>query len=562
MIKIDDLYKEKEEIKEIEEFRASLPNKIKELYSQIDSINIRIKKLKEKYYLNAEKVKYKNEDIFFENIDNILNDIKNKRKMFFYRKIYEEMINYLKEIQEKNFKLSQINKEILDLEIELKKEKIDDNKIVIEDNVLCVSENEEKDLRKTTIDKIPEDEIYLVHCTDYFPRNKMILNNYDGKKEYGFKYKITDDCYVIKNYISNRQTVHFTANCKVENTADGRGIWNRPSFIIIDPYKYHKKELVNKITNGDNYAEQSIELSDEAILMVREDCFTKLSKKDLKNYKVIKYKGDATECLENLFYNMKIPVIDNNPGDAGHSKSEQYFLENVLNTRNVWINILQDVLPEIVPVFLNEEEVAVLYDNVDCEGLSKLIKPEEINKIASRYGVSKELASFILCNGIVKLANGKYSVLDYAQTKEHLNDSDYYISRIDSTGLGLGSLQVLAENYSTENYCIKNQNPNNFDNITIGNLQVLKNFNLIKQFKEKLNMNKNMALLLRQDGLYTRPKSKDENDYLEKGDFDIKIGDNIFTLNEAIENYKKISEDLSQYFDELIENDISEEKQR
>ena len=91
---------------------------------------------------------------------------------------------------------------------------------------------------------------------------------------------------------------------------------------------------------------------------------------------------------------------------------------------------------------------------------------------------------------------------------------------------------------------------------------MLKNFNLIKQFKDKLNMNKNMALLLRQDGLYTRPKSIDENDYSEKGDFDIKIGDNIFTLNEAIKNYKKISEDLSQYFDELIENDIGEEKHK
>ena len=37
------------------------------------------------------------------------------------------------------------------------------------------------------MDKVKDDDIYMVHCTNFFPKNHKILSTYDGNRIYSKK---------------------------------------------------------------------------------------------------------------------------------------------------------------------------------------------------------------------------------------------------------------------------------------------------------------------------------------------------------------------------------------
>lgn len=82
----------------------------------------------------------------------------------------------------------------------------------------------------------------LVHCTNFFPKDKVILSSYDGgklnarKMEYrGVKKRM--------NALHHRHEVHFTMNNRVENTSAGEGNWDSPIYMIIERYDAHQDEM-------------------------------------------------------------------------------------------------------------------------------------------------------------------------------------------------------------------------------------------------------------------------------------------------------------------------------
>lgn len=102
------------------------------------------------------------------------------------------------------------------------------------------------------MDKVKDDDIYMVHCTNFFPKNHKILSTYDGNRIYSKK--ITNGK-VSKNCItrSHRHTVHFSLNSVVANTGDGRGSWDDVNMIVVEPYKYHKNEFLRALIGFDSY---------------------------------------------------------------------------------------------------------------------------------------------------------------------------------------------------------------------------------------------------------------------------------------------------------------------
>ena len=85
--------------------------------------------------------------------------------------------------------------------------------------------------------------VYMVHLTDFFPKNHRILSTYDGNK-ISSKDKEGNEIVVSLNgnkksviVPSHRHTVHFTLNTVVEQAKDGAGDWSDCPIAVIEPFK-------------------------------------------------------------------------------------------------------------------------------------------------------------------------------------------------------------------------------------------------------------------------------------------------------------------------------------
>ena len=72
----------------------------------------------------------------------------------------------------------------------------------------------------------------IVHCTDYFPRNNIILSNYDGGKILHGEMTYHGVCKKV-SCLNHRHEVHFTINNRVETTGAGEGNWDKPTYIHV-----------------------------------------------------------------------------------------------------------------------------------------------------------------------------------------------------------------------------------------------------------------------------------------------------------------------------------------
>ena len=136
----------------------------------------------------------------------------------------------------------------------------------------------------------------LVHATDFFPRNKTIYSWYDTKSEgKGIVGYSKEGSSVLKECRAriHRHTVHFAINTKVESHSFGN--WDQCKYIILEPLENHPNDFFDG-HDSDFFSTSSLSLSDDAILMVRDDCFDSLSPEDLHGIHVLKYHGNDSEC--------------------------------------------------------------------------------------------------------------------------------------------------------------------------------------------------------------------------------------------------------------------------
>ena len=267
---------------------------------------------------------------------------------------------------------------------------------IIED----VTEKEIRDMK---------DEVAIIHCTDFFPKDKTIVTNYDGNKY--FRYSVDYDgvnkeCQTI----SHRHTTHFTLNRRVENTGDGAGSWDEPKYIIIDLLSKYINNFV-RLDPADSFTYKSLKLEGKPIILVREDCINEIPKEELSNYQIILYQGNPTEAVKKVLNIQGIKYFDGNPNNVTHSASVYYSVEKNLARRDYIVNYIRDnTYDGKQKIELTIEEINEMYKiliNNDSSAIS-------IDSIAMRcdisnIGIPLEYAKFIIAFGIIPTSNGKFT---------------------------------------------------------------------------------------------------------------------------------------------------------
>ena len=112
---------------------------------------------------------------------------------------------------------------------------------VISYNNGCYEVNNNLD-NSIIVDK--NDDEYIFHRTDFFPKNGIILCNYDGNKTYPQVKVHFNGIEKNCNSISHRHTVHFTVNHVVQDTSLGEGVWSKKKYTIIEPKKEHDNQYI------------------------------------------------------------------------------------------------------------------------------------------------------------------------------------------------------------------------------------------------------------------------------------------------------------------------------
>lgn len=432
--------------------------------------------------------------------------------------------------------------------------KLEDNNVISnQDGVLVVNDN---DIPLSFTKKPLENETILVHSTDFFPANKTILSNADGNKKVSFEHEVDDDIYVEKHAISPRQTVHFCINGRVKDTPDGRGSWNNQKYIILEPYFNHKEEFVSgPIHGGDNYTNNSVKLSDKAILMVREDAYDLLTDEQKKMYHIVKYSGDASKCVDNLLTAIGVPIVENVASDSGHNFSDYYAQEFVLEKRAKEVKLIKniDLNNSERHYFFTTEEITLLYKkssilhNLDVNVVKKINEELGLNEeLFENNGnwFKKSLANFIISHGVLKVDANHYCLLSVNEIEKHYNNPDFYIEAVRRSGTGLSELLNLTKNISLESYQNEHDKlhrTEDLKNIYVGELQTYQGFDTLKKLKEVLLIEDNKVLILREDGLYLSERKKNtgaKTQYGEKDESEILLGENDKSLLDVLYNYK------------------------
>lgn len=209
------------------------------------------------------------------------------------------------------------------------------------------------------MDKVKDDDIYMVHCTNFFPKNHKILSTYDGNRIYS---KEITNGETVKNCItrSHRHTVHFSLNSVVANTGDGRGSWDDVNMIVVEPYKYHKNEFLSAGIGVDSFTYGSVNLSDEAIIFINKDDIKLIPEDEIEKWNIVACDRSIKGAVKNFLGEKLEDYIASN---AGHSKSIEYTLECVLSYRDLAINYIKDnIFNSISPLNLTKSEFFQIID--------------------------------------------------------------------------------------------------------------------------------------------------------------------------------------------------------
>ncbi len=294
---------------------------------------------------------YENEDYKQEIQKNqmYIAEYKGIKKLFKLKKIkeYQNEIKQLEATEEKEHNEYILNQkkykeELTSIESEISniQSQFDDNFVeglyLDDSGILTIS-----DKADIKLSNHPNDEIMLVHSTDFFPKNKTILNRYDGNKMIEGEVTYSNITKKVKR-LGHRHTVHFVQNGVVRSTADGAGVWEQMKFIVFEPMKKHQDQIIDNEEPGDTYTYGSVKLSDKPILLVRKDAYNEIPPEEINNYEIIKYDGDFVKCGENMLHVMGLYHKGLNPQNSVHANSIEAYTEKKLDDRDKCINYMKD----------------------------------------------------------------------------------------------------------------------------------------------------------------------------------------------------------------------------
>lgn len=362
--------------------------------------------------------------------------IREKQKL---EKELESNQNRVKTIQNQRITL-QNQKEVASEKVN-KCVKEEDERLVITDEDY-VEKFTEKSYEDIDIDKK-----VLVHCTNLFPKNHMLLTNYDGDKIQEGDYKYRDVNKKV-NIISHRHTLHFTINNRVQNTSKGEGTWDDRIYMIVDQLKPIKNKIEHE-SPSDSWTGESIKLSNEAVILVKLQEKDRLKNENLNGYKVCYYDGDPIKCLRNFLKINEYETIKTYANNSAHSDSARSMQEDILNERDRIINYMKDnkCLKKDIPVFSTKEMTTIIDIFYKASKLSYELEKLIISEIEkdSNFEFQKSdllrIADFMIRTGVKKTEDGKYKFASdedvYKIAKAYINKNDAQLITIDDEQLNL-----------------------------------------------------------------------------------------------------------------------------
>lgn len=328
--------KTKEKIKEIEEVIKDLNNK---------------KMAKEGTLHDLEK-----DLLALKGIKNFIFNGKETRKK--RKDILEEQENIKKEIDKLNQNISDSEKQLFGLKSQIESfNNLEDDKntcLKVDDGVLLVDDSEEKE-----IIPIANEKDVIIHCTNFFPKEKTIISSYDGNLRINdnYEYKgVTKEMSIP----SQRQTVHFTRNSIVQSHLYGN--WDEIKYVIIEPFETHKDQFANKESTSDSWIRGSVKLGNNPIILIKEDEYEKVPKEELNGFTVIKFRGDKEKCAKKIMRLLGINPIDL-ISTPTHSNSLDHRIEQTLFNRAKYINFFNNnTWDGKTPISFSLEELFKIYD--------------------------------------------------------------------------------------------------------------------------------------------------------------------------------------------------------
>lgn len=339
---------------------------------------------------------------------------------------------YEKELTVLDHKINELNEEITKLEQVIPSQKSAyemelSNGIVLEQDIITIKDSD--DIANIQPDNNKE---VIVHCTNFFPKDKTILCNYDGNKEYekAITYKgVTKQTKAI----SHRHSCHFTRNNVVRSTGDGAGQWEQPKYIIIEPFDTHKEQFISD-DPSDSWTYGSVKLSDKPILLVRTDEYDSIPKEELSNYTVLKYDGEYDKCVLNMLQLLGVVPKHTDANYAGHHYSLEMATEVSLDARNNAINYIKDnTWNGKSDISLSEEELFALYEisqtiqNHSYNAIDYVTSSMSYDEIEEVTGISQDFVKFMIGFGIVN-NNGSYSFKNDNQVYKEMSDLEVNIN--------------------------------------------------------------------------------------------------------------------------------------
>lgn len=270
-------------------------------------------------------------------------------------------------------------------------------------------------------EKVNIDDVYMVHLTDFFPREHQILSTYDGNKIYEenvFGEKIIVYCKDENKSVivpSHRHTTHFTLNTIVETAKDGAGDWTECHMAVIEPFKGHEHQFLT-YGSGDSYTWGSVNLSSNAIIIINRKNIDLIPQEEKNKWNiVVTDEVDIARAVKKFFKENNIPTVPY-VDHAGHQMGMEYLLENNLQKRDKAINYIRDnQFDGKDDINLSISELAqilnIQHDNMNqpCDILPRL---KTFLKIPNNSVSPVEFFEIIISNGFYLKENGKIGLRD------------------------------------------------------------------------------------------------------------------------------------------------------
>lgn len=424
-----------------------------------------------------------------------------KGKYFDVLRTIEDKQQELIKIEDEIKSLVLEGKEIIDNKKEMAKEISDIEKI---NGIECIRNHEGKvliselngmDRTVHETSEIKTEETVIVHCTNFFPNENTILSSYEGGKINSGQIRYRGVLRELHS-LHHREEVHCTLNNRVENTSDGAGKWDDPSYIIVDRFDEHQKNM-EAISTSDSWTNgTNMTLSKDAVIMVRLQDKDKLpiSEQDMENYRIIYYEGSPTACLRNFLALNNYDILKTDPNSAGHAKSLRMALESALDTRDLIINCVMDDtwFGKNQPVF-SSEEISKIMDvivnsNYSCSTIYKdgiVGELENVNE--SEREAYVKILDFAYTHGLKKGDDGKYVFGNKEDVLNNLKKSKGYnfLGDIELNGL-VDELLKMQQEYSLEYESMQIPNIEEIFEINLGELYKFENQLVCESVKKSL----------------------------------------------------------------------------